>query len=182
MSQPLTYSRPESHVMETSSPPLLVRMVFGSRPRSALIRAAVLVAVCVVVFKFLLVPIRVSGTSMEPTFHNGGINLVYRYSFHKADPARGDVVAIRKAGMQELYFKRVIGLPGEQLIISRGVVVINGEPLDEPYVVFRESWNDGPFELDDDEFFVIGDNRGMEQSNHVYGRVRREAIIGKPLF
>ena len=81
-------------------------------------------------FGWLLTPVRVRGISMEPTYHDSTLNLVNRLVLPGPLPARGDVVAIRLAGPNVLYVKRIIGLPTERVSIVEGIVEINGAPLD----------------------------------------------------
>ena len=92
-------------------------------------------------FPILLLPVRISGISMEPTYDDGTVNLVNRFSYYWKQPARGDVVAIRTSGSHIMFLKRIIGLPGETIAIEEGVVLINGKPLDEPYLLNRQPWD-----------------------------------------
>ena len=78
--------------------------------------------------------------------------------------------------------KRVIALPGETVAIRRGIVTINGQPLEEPYVKEREPWEMAPVKLESDQYFAVGDNRGMNQQLHSFGTVRTEKIVGKVLW
>lgn len=158
--------------------------LLGRNPRWTLLRALVLVVAVAVVFKFLLLPIRVSGHSMEPNFRDGRINVVNRRAYDDGHtPRRGDVVAIRTSGTHVMFLKRVIALPGEQAAILQGQVLINGQPLEEPYLnrpVYP--WNWRPRVLGADEYLVIGDNRAMKQELHEFGVVRRERIVGRALL
>lgn len=164
----------------TSAPqPIWQRLVFGRNPRRTLIRAAVLAGVCFVVFKFLLLPIRIHGISMEPAYRDGGINLVNRLSYLWRKPKRGDVVAVKTSGLHIMYLKRVIALPGESVAIEKGVVVIDGKPLAEPYVKRREPWELAPVKLEPDHYLVIGDNRGMDQRLHWFDAIPLNKIAGK---
>jgi signal peptidase I len=158
------------------------RLVFGRNPRRTLVRIAVLGAVSFVVFGFLLTPIRVRGISMEPTYHDGTLNLVNRLAFRFRSPARGDIIAIRLAGPSVLYVKRIIGLPTERVAIVNGIVQINGAPLIEPYVHNRQPWNVPEVTVGPREYFVIGDNRGMRASDHDFGRVDARRILGELSF
>ena len=88
-----------------------------------------LVTSAVVVFGVVLLPVRLSGISMEPTYHDGALNFANRLAFAWRQPARGDVVAIRMAGPSVVYVKRIVGLPGERVEITMGTVIIDGEPL-----------------------------------------------------
>ena len=158
------------------------RLLLGSNARLTLLRAAALTLTAVVVFGYVLLPIRLQGVSMQPTYTDGTLNFANRAAFWWRGPARGDVVAIRMAGPRVMYVKRVIGLPRERVEIVMGVVTINGEPLVEPTVVYKAAWNLPVFTLGDDEYLVIGDNRAMAMENHDFGRATRDRIVGTMLF
>lgn len=158
------------------------RFIVGRRPKWTLIRLGVWIVASVVVFKFILVPIRVTGISMEPTYHDGRINFVNRLAFKWSKPQRGDVVSVRYAGESIMLMKRVIGLPGETIQIRRGVVYINGEPLEEPYLYKPRRWGTKENHLGPDEYYVIGDNRTMDQDAHVFGAIPERRIVGKVIW
>jgi signal peptidase I len=158
------------------------RLIIGANPRRTLVRIAVLAAISFVVFGWVLLPVRAEGISMQPTYESGSFHLVNRLSFAMRPPARGDVVAIRLAGRRVVYVKRVVGLPGERLGIVEGVVHIDGRPLDEPYVRSRRSWDLDEVAIGADEYFVVGDNRGMTMRDHALGRVDAARIIGRVVF
>jgi signal peptidase I len=142
----------------------------------------VLVVFSLVVFRWVLLPIRTYGPSMLPTYSSGSFHLVNRLTYLLREPRRGDVVAVRLAGWSVVYVKRIIGAPGDRVAIRDGVVVVNGTALDEPYVVQRAKWNTREVTLGPDEFFVVGDNRGMRVEQHEFGRVRRERIAGPLVY
>lgn len=158
--------------------------LLGRNPRWTLLRALSVVAMVAMVFRFILLPIQVSGHSMEPTYRDGRINFILRRAYHgDHTPQRGDVVAIRTSGTHVMFLKRIIGLPGERPAILRGQVFINGEPLVEPYLkqpVYAWDWP--PRVLGPDEYLVIGDNRAMLQELHQFGVVHRERIVGRALL
>jgi signal peptidase I len=126
--------------------------------------------------------VRVDGISMEPAYHNGRMNLINRLAYWRSEPKRGDVVGIRLAGVSVMYMKRIIGLPGERVTFRNGKVLINDQPLEEPYVKYRARWGIPELILDPDEYYAIGDNRGMDPDGHEGGGVRRNRIVGKVLF
>ena len=160
-----------------------MRQIFlGSNPRVTLLRGAALILTAVVVFGYILLPIRLQGISMLPTYSDGTLNFANRLAFWWREPARGDVVAIRMAGPGVMYVKRIIGLPRERIEIVMGVVTIDGEPLVEPTVVYKAPWNLPAFTLGENEYLVIGDNRAMAMENHDFGRASRDRIVGKMLF
>ncbi|HSL22002.1 MAG TPA: signal peptidase I [Vicinamibacterales bacterium] len=156
--------------------------LLGRRPTRTFVRLAVLVIVSVFIFGWVLLPVRTYGDSMLPTYSSGSFHLVNRAAYSWRAPARGDVIAVRLAGWRVVYVKRIVALPGERIAIRSGVVLVNHRPLDEPYVSRRQPWNMSEVLLGGDEYFVIGDNRGMRMTDHEFGTVRRERIAGPLLF
>lgn len=157
-------------------------VVLGRNPRATLFRILVLVTLCYTAFHWMLFPIQITGISMEPTLHNRSIGIVNRLAYRHAAPQRGDIVSIGEYGKPNMLMKRIIALPGETYSIRHGQVFINEEPLKEPYVVHRAAWEVPPVTLGTEEYLVIGDNRGMDQHDHYFGRTDRRYIIGKLVF
>jgi signal peptidase I len=158
------------------------RLIFGEHPRRTTVRVLILAAVSVVTFGWILLPVRAEGVSMMPTYRSGSLNLVNRLAFVMQPPQRGDIVAIRLAGPHAVYIKRIVGLPGERIAITDGTVRVNGQPLEEPYVRNRSAWTLPEVQLRADEYFLVGDNRGMREEEHDFGRAPRSRILGKVLF
>ena len=160
-------------------------VLWGRSPRRTFSRLIVLAVACFVTFKFILVPIRVTGISMLPTYKNGGVNFVNRLAYLWHPPRRGDVVGIRlkdTGGFSIMYMKRIIGLPGETVAFLNGHAVINGKILSEPYLKFPCNWDSDPVTLNSNQYYVVGDNRSMPEKEHVHGRAKRSQIIGKVLL
>jgi signal peptidase I len=163
-------------------------LAMGRNPKTTLLRAAGLAVVCVLVFKWVLLPMRVQGISMTPTYADRSIHFVNRLSYFWHEPRRGDVVGIRLTDPQGwsaphiMYFKRIIGLPGEAISFAGGRVLVNGRTLDEPYEKGPCDWNTDAVTLGADEYFVVGDNRSMAKEDHVFGRAERSRIVGKALL
>jgi signal peptidase I len=147
---------------------------------------------------------RVEGSSMDPVLHNGQYLIVnkaiytrinlktisrfipfvdpgddpVRYLFRR--PQRGDVVVFRFPGNPERDFiKRIIGEPGDTVEIKNGTVYIDGNPLDEPYITNKPTYNYGPTEVPPKQYFVLGDNRNNSYDSHVWGFLPEENIIGQ---
>ena len=160
----------------------LTPLLVGANPKRTLLRVALLIASAVLIFGWVLVPTRTQGISMQPTYESGTPHFVNRFSYVGAGPRRGDIVAIALGGERVYYVKRVVGLPGERVGIVKGVVHIDGAPLVEPYVVKRRPWDVEEVELRSHEYFVIGDNRGMNARDHDFGRVLRSRIAGRLVF
>jgi signal peptidase I len=169
---------------DAAQPPTwLRRVLIGRNPKRTLARIVVLVVVCLVVFKFVLQPIRVDGGSMLPTYKENGVNFVNRLAYLFHQPRRGDVVAVRLlAGGHVMYMKRVVGLPGETIAFHEGRVYINDRPLNEPYVKLPCYWEHEPLQIGPDQYYVVGDNRAMLWAEHTQGRAARDCIVGKVLL
>lgn len=156
-------------------------LILGRRPKATLLRAGVLVAAAYLVFGVVLLPVRMEGISMMPAY-SGGINFANRFSYRWSEPQRGDAVAVRMAGQGVVFVKRIVGLPNERISIVAGVVMIDGEPLIEPHVLYKTLWNMDEVAIGPDEYFLIGDNRGMSMKNHDFGKASRDRIIGRMVF
>lgn len=157
---------------------LLRDLTLGRTPRRTFIRIIVLVAASFLTFRFVFLPVRCYGPSMAPTLEHGSLHLVNRLGCRWEPCGRGEIVALRMAGRRVVYLKRIVGLPGERLRITDGIVYVNGRPLDEPYVSRRAPWSLGDVQLGSDEYFFIGDNRGMAIQGHDLGRARADRIVG----
>jgi signal peptidase I len=159
----------------------LGRMVVGRRPARTLGRIVVFLVLCFVLFRYILIPIQVTGISMEPTYHDGKVNFVNRLAYWRHEPRRGDVVGIRIPGYRVMFLKRVIALPGESISIRDGIVFINGKPLAEPYAKSNR-WNMNEVILGPTEYYYIGDNRSMSLRDHEHRAADRSRIAGKVLY
>jgi signal peptidase I len=164
------------------SPSLLRRAVIGRDPKRTMQRVVILAVACFVTAKFLLLPIRISGPSMLPTYNERGVNFVNRLAYLFHQPRRGDVVAIRLAGPSIMFMKRIVGLPGETVAFHHGHVYINDKLLDEPYVKYPCFWEREGRTLGPLEYYFVGDNRSMPQVDHTEGKASRERIVGKVLL
>ena len=98
-------------------------------------------------------------------------------------PQRGDVIIFKVPGSEsETYVKRVIGLPGETVQITNGIVHINGLALDEPYVNGTPYGSNAAVTVPSGSYFVMGDNRNNSDDSRRFGSVASDHIIGKVLF
>lgn len=168
---------------QAAGKPWWLRLLIGRRPVFTLIRVAIWIAAAFFVFRVVLLPVRVEGVSMTPTYKNGGVNFINRWAYARQLPQRGDVVGIRFAGPHVMLLKRIIALPGERIAIRQGIVYIDDQALGEPYVkLFNPTWQESEVTLKPDEYFIIGDNRGMRSDEHVHGRVEAYRIVGKVLL
>jgi signal peptidase I len=142
----------------------------------------VLIAGAYVVFGQLLLPIRGVGVSMAPTIEEGDLIFVNQVAYRFREPARGDIVAVRIAGRSVVYVKRLLALPGDTIAFVDGVLWRNGVPVVEPYVTNRAGWQLDEVTLGADDYFVVGDNRGMAMVEHEFGTATRTRLIGPRIF
>lgn len=177
-------ARMQSETVQTGKFSWLRTIVIGRNPRLTAVRLLVAVVVILLLRAYVLLPIEVDGPSMLPNYREHSINLVNRLAYLNREPQRGDVVAIRFSGTSIMLMKRVVGLPGETVEFVNGKLVINGRPVDEPYVKNDCTWDFRPshWQLDDDEYYVVGDNRAMHYEDHKQGSAKRERIVGKVML
>lgn len=139
---------------------------------------------------FLVQPFLVSGASMAPSFQNGDYLLVDEVSYRFREPARGEVIVFRYPNDESTFFiKRIIGLPGERVILSGGKVKVvspshpEGETLDESYLpgtTFTSSHggNKAEFYVQEGEYLVLGDNRSYSYDSRDWGMLKKKEVIG----
>jgi signal peptidase I len=164
------------------------------------------VVICIFLFVFIVVPSEVEGESMKPNFATGDrlytVRLFYWLGGTPLGDAlglkynRGDIVVVDKPNEKNSIIKRIIGLPGDKLLISGGKIFINGKELVEPYLAKGvETHANGSFAKegeeinimcpwilggsDEDCFFVMGDNRGGSRDSRDIGLIKRSWMQGK---
>jgi signal peptidase I len=126
--------------------------------------------------------VRVDGFSMNPTLQNGEYILVNRLAYKTGHPERGDIIVFSyPADEGQDLIKRVIGLPGETVKINNGMVTINGQELDEPYIA-QDPLYYGEWTVPDGYLFVLGDNRNDSRDSHQWGLLPLENVIGKSVL
>ncbi len=142
---------------------------------------ALVVMIALAVRAFVVEPVRVDGTSMDPTLEHREMMFVEKLSLWKGMPARGDIVICFYPGYKDSCVKRAIALPGETISVIDGNVWIDGKKLDE-----SAYWNDyieGDFEgvtVGKNELFVMGDNRNASKDsrNPSVGSIPMGHVIG----
>jgi signal peptidase I len=152
------------------------RICFGRNPVRTLCRMMVWATATLLLFQHMLVPIKVTGASMTPTYRDGSVNFINRLSYTKHPPMRGDVIVLQDG--PDLILKRVIAIPGEHVALQNGVFYINGEPLVDEFSKWRVNWEVESVTLGKDEYYVIGDNRSCS----IFGKFDRTKILGKVVF
>jgi len=86
------------------------------------------------------------------------------------------------AGFNVVYLKRIVALEGDTVAFSRGILLVNGRSVAEPYVVRKGDWELPPRTVGPGKVYVVGDNRSMSMESHVFGQTRRSRLMGGPLW
>lgn len=131
---------------------------------------------------------RVVGTSMLGNLHDGQYLIIDKlsYSYLFTDllgiggPQRGDVIVFEPPNRpDDDYVKRIIGLPGETVEVVNGQVIVNGEPLPEPFQPTRGTYSSPPQVVPEGQVYVLGDNRNNSNDSHTWGSLPTENIVGR---
>ncbi|MCY3573471.1 MAG: signal peptidase I [Chloroflexi bacterium] len=154
-----------------------------------LVGTVVFVLAVTVLFDLAIPRSLVDGHSMEPTFYGDDRLVVSRVHYLLSEPARGDIVVFNSLRPSEaargvMLIKRIIGLPGDTVMIRDRIVHINGVALDEPYIKEPCAYRcrDAEWSLGTDEYFVMGDNRNNSNDSRAFGLVPWRNIVGEVIF
>ncbi len=123
---------------------------------------------------------RVQGHSMLPTLHEGEYLIINKLSYYLDEPRRGDIIVLHfPRDRSREYIKRVIGLPGDHIQIDDDAVLVNGAPLNEPYINGAAAYRTGAWTVPEGHYFVMGDNRNNSSDSRSWSFLPREDIVGK---
>lgn len=147
--------------------------------------AAIALIIVIPIRMFIAQPFVVSGESMVPTFQDKQYLIVDELSYNLGNPHRGDVAIFRyPKDTTRFFIKRVIGLPNEEVVITKGIVkIINKENpegfiLNEPYI--NEPFTfEGNYKVGADEYFMMGDNRNRSSDSRVWGLLPKKLMVGR---
>ena len=138
-----------------------------------------------IVILFLYQPVRVEGTSMEPRLHHQERLFINKFVYQFEPIERGDIVVFNyPRDTSKSYIKRVVGLPGEWVTVTRGQVLVDGKPLKEPYLwrAFVDRGSYPAVHVGPNEYYVLGDHRDSSNDSRAWGTVNRKYIYGKAVF
>ena len=151
----------------------------------------IIVAVTATVCTKIVVPVKIQGDSMYPTLHDKDTLIVNKLYLNRSDIKRFDIVVLKSTKLYQDIIKRVIGLPGDNIVFKDDKLYINGtyyveDYLDKDYIEeAKEKYNaklfteDFEITLDNDEIFVLGDNRLRSSDSRTLGTFKYSDIIGK---
>jgi signal peptidase I len=162
--------------------------------------AVVAISLALAVQAYAVKPYRIPSASMASTLRPGDRVLVNRVVYHLRDPRRGDVLVFQYPKDRAVVFiKRVVGVPGDVLLVKDGRLYVNGKRSSEPYVhhtggrldptlamapldgsTMPKPWSlSSPFRVPAGCYFVMGDNRINSDDSRDWGVVPRNAVIGE---
>ncbi|MGB3297540.1 MAG: signal peptidase I [Phormidesmis sp.] len=162
------------------------RKIFTDNARLVIVA----IAIALTVRLFIAEPRYIPSPSMMPTLAVGDRLLVEKVSYRLHSPHRGDIVVfepppqLREYGYsaKQAFIKRVIGLPGETVQVTRGQVLIDSQPLAEAYLLEAPDYEMPTVQVPANSLFMMGDNRNDSNDSHVWGFLPVENAIGQAAF
>jgi signal peptidase I len=142
-------------------------------------------AIAIFIVIFVVQPVKVEGTSMQPRLVDQERIFVNRFIYRFKDVQRSDVVVFwYPKDRSKSFIKRVLGIPGDEVEIRRGVVYVNGIHVPEPYLKpeFQDYRSFRNMIVPPGQYFVLGDHRNSSNDSRNWGFVERQLIYGKAIF
>jgi signal peptidase I len=146
----------------------------------------VALVISIVLYLFIMTPHEVIGNSMYPTYKDGEYLMANKIVYKFSEPKRGDVIIFKYSETQD-FIKRVIGLPGDQVMLKDGNIYVNGNKLDESGYLDASVYTNGgeylhegeTITVPDGKYFVCGDNRQHSSDARSFGPIEKSSIKGK---
>ena len=152
-------------------------------------------SVFVILYLFVAQPNEVKGSSMVPNFMDGEFLLTDKVSYRMSDPKRGDVVVFKAPPSEPCsedeceYIKRIVGMPGDRVLVEDGHVYVNGQMLPEGFLPEGLGTQPGAYSLEGVEklipegyYLCFGDNRAHSRDSREFGPILVESIVGRAFF
>jgi signal peptidase I len=168
---------------ESPSRALNFKRAFELRSLSRDILVALAIAIFIVIF--IIQPVKVEGTSMQPHLADQDRIFVNRFIYRFADIRREDIVVFGyPKDHSKSFIKRVIGIPGDEVEIREGVLYVNGSRMCEPYLSseYQDYRSFPKAVVPSGQYFVLGDHRNSSNDSRQWGFVARNLIYGKAIF
>lgn len=126
--------------------------------------------------------VRVDGFSMRPTLEDGEFVLVSKLSYTFGEFSRGDIIVFHfPLNPEEELIKRVIGLPGDRVLVRDNQLFVNDEPQSESYIAQAPLYS-GEWSVPEGYLFVLGDNRNNSNDSKDWGLLPQENVVGKAVL
>ena len=142
-----------------------------------LIPYAIIVFLVIIIRTYIATPVRVDGNSMRKTLEDGDILLLYKMAKFE----RNDIIVLDEKEDNEIIIKRIIALPGETIKIQNGKIYINDKEYNDEFA-YGDTSDYEQVTLDEDEYFILGDNRLISKDSRYFGTITEDEIIGKVVF
>ena len=144
----------------------------------------------IVVYLFVAQPNQVKGASMDPTFGTGDYIFTSKVTYKLRSYHRGDIIVFKSPHNPDIeYIKRIIGVPGDVVMVKDGEVFVNGRQLKEDYIAAKTNLWEGGFskngegtKIEDGMLFVMGDNRPRSSDSREFGPITQESVIGQVFY
>ena len=139
------------------------------------LRPYIIILVIVILIRtFIVSPVRVNGGSMDDTLHEGDILILEKF---RTNYKLHDIVVVNTKKLTDPVIKRIMAIPGDTVSIENGSLYINKKKVNDPYNnYFMEDYEE--IKLDDDQYFVLGDNRKISLDSRVIGPIKEKEIEG----
>jgi len=171
--------------VEPAPRPLAARRRVGALLRTWARDLVISLGISGFIILFLYQPVKVEGTSMLPGLEDQERIFINKFVYHFESVARGDVVVFRyPRDPGKSYIKRVVGVPGDHILIDHGRVFVNGRRLTENYVPrdFIDGRSYPELLVPEHSYYVLGDHRSMSNDSREFGPVDESYIYGKAVF
>ncbi len=138
----------------------------------------VIIIVVLIIKSNVVAPIRVNGKSMNNTLKNGDIMILDIIGYRTSELKRFDIVVIDNG--KDYLIKRVIGLPNEEIEYKDNKLYVNGKLIKDKYS--KGKTNDFKVTVNNNSYYVLGDNREDSLDSRYYGSFNKKKILGKTNF
>ena len=147
-------------------------------------------SIFIAIYLFIMQPNQGKGASMLPTFISGDYIFTSKVTYKLRPIQRGDIVVFKEPRRHEIeYTKRVIGLPGDKIMVKNGIVYLNNIPLQEDYISLSTPLMPNGFLIEgrpiivpENSVFVMGDNREVSSDSREFGPIQITSIIGQVFY
>ncbi len=182
-------ARTDAPLAETETKPSWWKQ-FWQGQRENVVLLGIALSLAIAIRMFVAEPRFIPSDSMVPTLEVGDRLVVEKVSFRFRQPKRGEVVIFEPPrqlqalgyGNGQVFIKRVIGKPGQDVAVQDGSVFVDGKALVEPYIAEPPAYDWGPYTVPENALLVMGDNRNNSNDSHVWGFLPQQNLRGRALF
>lgn len=132
------------------------------------------------IYKYIAQPFVVEGASMQPNFYSGDYLLVDEVTYRFEKPERGQIIVFHNPqDTKEFFIKRIVGLPGDKVVVGNGTIYVNGRQINQNYLpAGMTTPGNETVVLGSGQYFVVGDNRIVSYDSRSWGPLNGNLIVG----